>query len=91
MSNLGFTRADLVNAQDYGSPAAYQLGHGTNKAASPQEDDPIPLHNSVEQVLQVILLFSFGQVYRANILDRIKYRIYPFGDPFDIPKDHAFL
>jgi hypothetical protein len=29
ISNLGFTRADLVNAQDiYGTPAAYQLGLG---------------------------------------------------------------
>ena len=32
ITDLGFTRADLVNAQDiYGTPAAYQLGHGTQK------------------------------------------------------------
>jgi hypothetical protein len=30
ITQLGFSRTDLVNAQDiYGSPAAYQLGHGT--------------------------------------------------------------
>ena len=32
ITDLGFTRADLVNAQDiYGTPAAYQLGQGTQK------------------------------------------------------------
>lgn len=32
ITELGFTRADLVNAQDiYGSPAAYQLGHSTQR------------------------------------------------------------
>jgi hypothetical protein len=68
ISNLGFTRADLVNAQDiYGSFAAYQLGHGTNKAASRQEDDLIPLHESVEQELQVNLLFYLGQVFLLSI------------------------
>ena len=68
ISNLGFTRADLVNSQDiYGSPAAYQLGHGTNKAASPREDDPIPLHESVEQELQVDLFFFLGQVFLLSI------------------------
>ena len=56
MKDLGFTRADLVHAQDiYGSPAAYQLGQGTQKAATPGEDDPIPLHESVDQELQVDL------------------------------------
>jgi hypothetical protein len=30
ITQLDFSRTDLVNAQDiYGSPAAYQLGHGT--------------------------------------------------------------
>jgi hypothetical protein len=33
ITDLGFTRADLVNAQDiYGAPAAYQLGQGTQKS-----------------------------------------------------------
>ena len=44
INNLAFKRADLVNAQDiYGPPAAHQLGQGTQRAISPQEDDPIPL------------------------------------------------
>ena len=52
MTELGFTRADLVNAQNiYGTPAAYQLGQGTQKSAQPSEDDPIPTHESVEQEL----------------------------------------
>jgi hypothetical protein len=68
ISNVGFTRGDLVNAQDiYRSPAAYQLGHGTNKAASPREDYPIPLHESVEQELKVDLFFFLGQVFLLSI------------------------
>ena len=68
INNLGFTRADLVNAQDiYGPPAAYQLAQGTQKATSPQEDDPIPLHESVEQELQVDLFFFLGQVFFISI------------------------
>lgn len=59
MTELGFARSDLVNAQDiYGSPAAYQLGHGTQKSKTPHEDNPIPLHESVDQELQVDLFFS---------------------------------
>ena len=68
INNLGFTRADLVNAQDiFGSPAPYQLGHGTNKAVSPGNDDPIPIHESVEQELQVDLFFFLGQVFLLSI------------------------
>ena len=68
MKDLGFTRADLVHAQDiYGSPAAYQLGQGTQKAVTPGEDDPIPLHESVDQELQVGLFFFLGQVFFVSI------------------------
>ena len=49
VKDLWFTRSDLVNAQDlYGTPAAYHLGQGTQKSAHPREDDPIPLHESVD-------------------------------------------
>ena len=58
MTELGFTRADLVNAQDiYGTPAAYQLGQSTQKSAQPSEDDPIPTHESVEQELQIDIFY----------------------------------
>jgi hypothetical protein len=68
ISNLGFTRADLMNFQDiYGSPAAYQIGHGANKTASPPKNYPIPLQESVEQELQVDLFFFLGQVFFMSI------------------------
>jgi hypothetical protein len=68
ITQLDFTRADLVNAQDiYGSPAAYQLGHGTHKAKTPYDDDRVPLHESVEQELQVDLFFFLGQVFLLSI------------------------
>jgi hypothetical protein len=68
ITQLGFTRADLVNAQDiYGSPAAYQLGHGTQKSKSPHDDDRVPLHESVEQELQVDLFYFLGQVFLLSI------------------------
>ena len=68
MNDLGFTRADLVNAQDiYGSPAAYQLGHGTQRSKAAYNDDTIPLHESVEQELQVDLFFFLGQVFLLSI------------------------
>jgi hypothetical protein len=68
ITQLGFTRADLVHAQDiYGSPAAYQLGHGTQKAKTPSDDDRVPLHESVEQELQVDLFFFLGQVFLLSI------------------------
>jgi hypothetical protein len=68
ITQLGFTRADLVNAQDiYGSPAAYQLGHGTQKSKTPYDDDRIRLHESVEQELQVDIFFFLGQVFLLSI------------------------
>jgi Zinc knuckle len=68
ITGLGFTRADIVNAQDiYGTHAAYQLGHGTQKSKTPHEDDPIPLHESVEQELQVDVFFFLGQVFLLSI------------------------
>jgi Reverse transcriptase (RNA-dependent DNA polymerase) len=68
MTELGFTRADIVNAQDiYGTPAAYQLGHGTQKSKTPYEDDRIPLHESVDQELQVDLFFFLGHVFLLSI------------------------
>jgi Reverse transcriptase (RNA-dependent DNA polymerase) len=68
VTNLGFTRADLVNAQDiYGTPAAYQLGQGTQKTVRPSTDDPIPLHESVEQELQVDLFYFLGNVFLLSI------------------------
>jgi hypothetical protein len=67
MTELGFTRADLVNAQDiYVTHAAYQLGHGTQKSKTPLDDDPIPLHESVEQELQVDVFF-LGQVFPLSV------------------------
>jgi hypothetical protein len=68
ITGLGFTRADLVAAQDiYGLPAAYQQGHGTQRSSvGPREDDPIPVHESVEQELQVDLFF-LGHVFLLSI------------------------
>lgn len=68
ITDLGFTRADLVNAQDiYGTPAAYQLGQGTQKSPRPAVDDPIPIHESVEQELQVDLFYFLGNVFLLSI------------------------
>ena len=68
ISNLGFTRADLVTCQDiYGRSAAYQLGHGTQRSVVPGEDDPIPIHESIDQELQVDTFFIFGQVFFLSI------------------------
>jgi hypothetical protein len=45
ISDLGLTRADLVNAQDiYGTPAAYQVGQGISTPNKYITDDPIPIH-----------------------------------------------
>jgi Zinc knuckle len=64
MKDIGFTRADLVNAQDiYGSSAAYQLGHGTQRATKCNDDDKIPIHQSVNQDLQVDLFYFLGQTF----------------------------
>ena len=68
ITHLGFTRADLVNAQDiYGTPAAYQLGQGTHKTLKHSTDDPIPMHESVEQELQVDLFYFLGNVFFLSI------------------------
>ena len=68
MKELGFVRSDLVNAQDiYGTPAAYQLGQGTQRAERCQENDQIPVHQSVNQELQVDLFYFLAQVFFLNI------------------------
>jgi hypothetical protein len=64
ITGLGFTRADLVA----GLPAAYQQGHGTQRSSvGPREDDPIPVHESVEQELQVDLFLFLGHVFLLSI------------------------
>ena len=61
IANLGFTRADLIVCPDiYGRSAAYQLGHGTQRSITLGEDDPIPIHESIEQELQIDTFFLFG-------------------------------
>ena len=58
ITNLGFTRAYLVKAQDiYGTPAAYQLGQGTNKTLKSLQEDLNPVHESVNQELQIDLFY----------------------------------
>ena len=52
MQDIPFTRSDLVTAQDiYGTPAAYQLGQGTQQQTKTRQDDRIPVHESVTQEL----------------------------------------
>lgn len=61
MKDIPFTRSDLVIAQDiYGTPAAYQLGQGTNLKTKTRSDDRIPLHESVAQELQEDLFYFLG-------------------------------
>lgn len=68
MTNLPFTRADLVIAQDiYGTPAAYQLGQGVQQTVKTRETDRIPLHQSVQQELQVDLFYFLGQTFFLSI------------------------
>ena len=68
ISDLGFTRADLVNAQDiHGTPAAYQLGQGISTPNKHYTDDPIPMHESVAQELQVDIFFFLGQAFFVSI------------------------
>ena len=68
MKEIGFVRSDLVNAQDiYGTPAAYQLGQGTQRSAKCQENDQIPIHQSVNQELQVDLFYFLGQAFFLSI------------------------
>ena len=52
-----------------------QLGHYTNSS----------WFNSLNiiELKRFILSLREIWVYRANIIDRIKFRIYPFGDPFN--------
>ena len=52
-----------------------QLGHYTNSSWL-QSLNIIELKRFILSIREI-------WVYRANIIDRIKYRIYPFGDPFD--------
>jgi hypothetical protein len=52
-----------------------QLGHYTNSSWLQSL--------SVIELKRFILSLREIWIYRANIIDRIKYRIYPFGDPFD--------
>ena len=68
MKDIPFTRSDLVIAQDiYGTPAAYQLGQGTNLKTKTRSDDRIPLHESVAQELQVDLFYFLGQTFFLSI------------------------
>ena len=68
MKDINFNRSDLVNAQIiYGTPAAYQLGQGTQKNEKCRQDDQIPLHESVSQELQVDIFFFLGQVFFLSI------------------------
>ena len=68
MKDIDFTRADLVNAQNiYGTPAASQLGQGTQRTTKSRSDDQIPLHESVPQELQVDLFYFLGHVFLLSI------------------------
>ena len=68
MKDIDFTRADLVNAQSiYGTPAATQLGQGTQRTTKSRSDDQIPLHESVPQELQVDLFYFLGHVFLLSI------------------------
>ena len=68
MAELGFTRADLVNAQAiFRTPAAYQLGHGTASASPTMSQERVPTEQATPQELQVDLFFIFGQVFLLSI------------------------
>lgn len=59
MKNITFSRADLVVAQDiYGTPAAYQLGQGTQSSSKSRESDKIPLMNLSTRNSKLISSFS---------------------------------
>ena len=65
MRDIPFTMSD---SQDiYGTPAAYQLGQGTNLKSKTRIDDRIPLHESVAQELQVDLFYFLGQTFFLSI------------------------
>ena len=69
IATIGFTWADLVACQDiYGRSAAYQVGHGTQRNIRPGDDDPIPVHEAVDQELRIDSFFMFGQVHFVSIL-----------------------
>ena len=68
MTNFPFTGADLVITQDiYGTPADYQLGPGVQQTVKMREIDRIPLHQSVQQELQVDLFYFLGQTFFLSI------------------------
>ena len=58
----------VVNAQHiYGTPAAYQLGQGTQRKAHNRDHDLIPIHEAVDQELQADLFSFLGQVFLLTI------------------------
>ena len=68
MAEIGFTRADLINAQEiYGTPSAYVLGHGTNSTPVMNTQQVVPTEQSRPQALHVDLYFLFGQVFFLSI------------------------
>ena len=68
LSDLGFTRENLVTAQYiYGAPAAYQLGHGTTATAVTNTQPLIPTDHAQPQDLEVDLFFLFSQVFFISI------------------------
>ena len=68
MQEIPFTRADLVAVQNiYGTPAAYQLGQGTQQQTKTREDDRIPVHEAVNQKLQIDLFNFLGQTFFFSI------------------------
>lgn len=69
LSDLGFTREDLVNAQYiYEAPAAYQLGHGTTATAVTNTQPLIPTDRAQPQDLEVDLFFFFRQAFFISIV-----------------------
>ena len=62
LADIGFTREDLVAAQYiFGTPGAYQLGHGTTATAITNTQALVPTDQAQVQELQVDLFFFFGQ------------------------------
>lgn len=65
------SQPDLVNAKDiYGTPAAYELRQRTHKTLKHYTDDPIPVHDSVDQELQVDLFYFLVNAFllRSSVL-----------------------
>ena len=68
IEGLGFTRGDLVHAQrTYGYPAAFQLGHGTQKAKTAGSINLLPIQECEAQELQVDTFFFLGNVFFLSI------------------------